>query len=172
MANNILEKLKSQLDIDDFNNITKEQYYKILDMIQNDNFSIEQLAQVIKSIPNIVALQKDYLENLKVIVNSVKESQQDSIRVMSQNIEAVSKNLEQMTIVFSTIANNPNKDQESITLLAELMKDMLTIQKDLSNKIQEISKDNNETWKVIAKYATVAISLVGSVLLSVIVKRK
>ncbi|WP_265733818.1 hypothetical protein [Acinetobacter kookii] len=41
MNNNFIEQLKNKLNISDFDNLSKEQYGKIMELIQNDNFSIE-----------------------------------------------------------------------------------------------------------------------------------
>ena len=152
MNNNFIEQLKNKLNISDFDNLSKEQYGKIMELIQNDNFSIEQLSQLVKLIPNIIDLQKDYLDSLKLIIDGVKTTQVHSLDSIHNSLESTMRLLEKIT--------EKAQNEQTLRTIAEITKDLAN----LHLRIAEIIKENNETWQSLAKFAMAAISVVGVVL--------
>ena len=160
---NIIQEITEKLNIKDFNNLSKEQYVKIMELVQNDNFSLAQLAELVKVIPNIVDLQKDYLDSLKSIVDGVKTTQDHSI-------DGIKKSLDSTMQILSKIADKASSD-ESLHLIAEITLKLADLHVRIAEIVKETNKDNNDAWQSIAKFATAAISVVGVALLMALKKK-
>ncbi|MGN5621833.1 hypothetical protein [Acinetobacter sp. Brlt_5] len=160
---NIIQEISEKLSIKDFNNLSKEEYEKIMELVQNDNFSLAQLAELVKVIPNIVDLQKDYLDSLKSIVDGVKTTQDHSI-------DGIKKSLDSTMQILSKIADKASSD-ESLHLIAEITFKLGDLHVRIAEIVKETNKDNNDAWQSIAKFATAAISVVGVALLMALKKK-
>ena len=101
---NIIQEITEKLNIKDFNNLSKEQYVKIMELVQNDNFSLAQLAELVKVIPNIVDLQKDYLDSLKLIVDGVKTTQVHSLDGIKKSLDSTMQILSKIADKVTTVS--------------------------------------------------------------------
>lgn len=153
---NIIQEISEKLSIKDFNSLSKEQYAKIMELVENDNFSLAQLAELAKVIPNIVDLQKDYLDSLKSIVDGVKTTQVHSI-------DGIKKSLDSTMQILLKIADKATSD-ESIHLIAEITLKLADLHVKIAEIVRETNKDNNDAWQGLAKFAMAAVSVVGVVL--------
>ena len=160
---NIIQEIRENLNINDFSNLSKEQYVKILELIESDSFSLAQLAELVKVIPNIVDLQKDYLDSLKSIVDGVKTTQIHSL-------DGIRKSLDSTMQILSKIADKATSD-ESLHVIAEITLKLADLHVRIAEIVKETNKDNNDAWQSLAKFAVAAISLVG-VVLTIALKKK
>lgn len=153
---NLIQEISENLNIKDFKNLSEEQYVKIIELIQNNDFSLAQLAELVKVIPNIIDLQKDYLESLKSIVDGVKTTQVTSL-------DSIKKSLDSTMQILSKIADKATSD-ESLHLIAEITLKLADLHVRIAEIVKETNKDNNDAWQGLAKFAMAAISVVGVVL--------
>jgi uncharacterized protein YjaG (DUF416 family) len=153
---NIIQEISEKLNIKDFKNLSEEQYVKIIELIQNNDFSLAQLAELVKVIPNIIDLQKDYLESLKSIVDGVKTTQINSLDSIKQSLDSTMQ-------ILSKIADKATSD-ESLHLIAEITLKLADLHVKIAEIVRETNKDNNDAWQGLAKFAMAAISVVGVVL--------
>ena len=160
---NIIQEISEKLNIKDFKNLSKEQYVKIMELVQNDNFSLAQLAELVKVIPNIIDLQKDYLDSLKSIVDGVKTTQIHSL-------DGIKKSLDSTMQILLKLADKVTTD-ESLHLIAEITLKLADLHVRIAEIVKETNKDNNDAWQGLAKFAMAAISVVG-VVLTIALKRK
>ena len=160
---NIIQEISEKLNIKDFKNLSKEQYVKIMELVQNDNFSLAQLAELVKVIPNIIDLQKDYLDSLKSIVDGVKTTQVHSL-------DGIKKSLDSTMQILLKLTDKATSD-ESLHLIAEITLKLADLHVRVAEIVKETNKDNNDAWQGLAKFAMAAISVVG-VVLTIALKRK
>ncbi|MNY93312.1 hypothetical protein D3C78_97220 [compost metagenome] len=154
----IIQEVSEKLSIKDFNNLSKEQYAEIIELIHNNKYSLEQLAELVKVIPNFIVLQKDYLDSLKSIVDGAKTSQVSSL-------EGIKKSLDSTMQIISKLADKATSD-ESLRLIAETTLKIADLHVKIAEIIKETNKDNNEAWQNFAKLAMATISVVGVVLMA------
>ena len=153
---NIIQEISEKLNIKDFKNLSEEQYVKIIELIQNNDFSLAQLAELGKVIPNIIDLQKDYLESLKSVVDSVKTTQINSLDGIKQSLDSTMQ-------ILSKITDKATSD-ESLHLIAQITLKIADLHVKIAEIVRETNKDNNDAWQGLAKFAMAAISVVGVVL--------
>lgn len=160
---NIIQDIAEKLNIKDFGNLSEEQYARIVELIRNDNFSLAQLSELIKVIPNIIDLQKDYLDGLKSIVDGVRTTQ-------TQSLEGINKSLDSTMQILSKIADKATSD-ESLLLIAEMNVKLADLHIKIAEIVKEANKDNNDAWQGLAKFAMAVVSLAG-VVLTIALKKK
>jgi hypothetical protein len=113
--------------------------------------SIEKLSKLSELIPNISKLQKDAFDSMQPIVDGVKTTQ-------AKSIDSADKTLDSTMQVLSKLADKTTTDESLITLAEITAK----VANDHATQAKEISKNNNETWKVITQLAMVTtVGIVG-----------
>lgn len=157
---NIIDTIKEKLNVGDLKDLSPEQYQKILEIIKENDFSLAQLTELVKVIPNIVDLQKTYLDSMRNLYEGIKDSQ-------NQTLLTIQKNIDSLTSVLNKIVDKA-ETEATLQMVAQILMQMA----DLNLKIiEEINKNNNQSWFNLAKFATTAVLMVGA-LVAIAIKRK
>ncbi len=152
-----LDKIKSKVGILDFTKATLEDFNKIQKYAADGEISKEQMTLLIGAMPHFVELQQGYVDGLKNVINSAKETQKDALR-------GIYSTLENITELLKTIVNKSDSE-ELHSKIADIALKLADYGIEVSKIIQETNKDNNNTWKYIAGGVSAVVMLVGGLLI-------
>ncbi|HHF2860872.1 hypothetical protein AB6D72_09830 [Vibrio alginolyticus] len=152
-----LEKIKSKLGIQDLTSVTESDFEKIQALAGSGGISKEQMTILVEAMPNFVQLQQAYVDGLKTVINSAKETQKDALR-------GISVTLENITSLLKTIVEK-SETEELRSKIADISLKLADYGLEVARIMQETNKENNDTWKYIASGASAVILLVGGLLL-------
>ena len=152
-----LEKIKSKINIQDFGNVSYNEFKKIQDFSAKGELSREQLKLLVDVIPNFIQLQQKFVDGLQSVISSAKESQRDALRGISVTLENITGLLKE--IVYKSESEDLREKIADISLkLADYGLEIAKI-------IQETNKENNNTWKYVAASVSGVVFLVGGLFL-------
>ena len=152
-----LEKIKSKINIQDFGNVSYNEFKKIQDFSAKGELSREQLKLLVDVIPNFIQLQQKFVDGLQSVISSAKESQRDALRGISVTLENITDLLKE--IVYKSESEDLREKIADISLkLADYGLEIAKI-------IQETNKENNNTWKYVAASVSGVVFLVGGLFL-------
>jgi hypothetical protein len=116
--------------------------------------------EVLQTIPNIVELQKTYLNSMKDIVDSIKATQLSALEKISI------KNFERIYEIIERMSENGSEDfkRECLNKIFELGKLELEYEKQKNDTIKDMNHQNNSLWKKIAiVVGTIVVGAIGAV---------
>lgn len=154
--NDLIEALKRKTGINDFKSVSSDQFKKIQEKVATHSISREEMQLLIEMMPNFVQLQQNYLDGLKLIINSAKETQKDAL-------SGISKQLENITDLLKNIVDKA-ETEELRSKIADIALQLASYGVEIARILLEANKDNNSTWKEIAKMSAVVVSVVVGVL--------
>lgn len=151
-----LERIRSKVDIQDFGNVSYDEFERIQNFAAKGEISKEQLKLLVEVIPNFIQLQQKFVDGLQSVINSAKESQRDALRGISVTLENITDLLKE--IVYKSESEALREKIADISLkLADYGLEIAKI-------IQETNKENNNTWKYVAASVSGVVLLVGGLL--------
>jgi polyhydroxyalkanoate synthesis regulator phasin len=148
-----LEKIKSKTGIDDLASATGKDFEKIQELAAKGDITKEQMKLLVEAMPHFVQLQQAYVDGLKAVINSAKETQKDALR-------GISVTLENITDLLKTIIHK-SETEELRSKIADIALKLADYGLEIAKIIQETNKENNNTWKYIASGVSAVVLLVG-----------
>ncbi|MCT7464694.1 hypothetical protein N5S72_09560 [Aliarcobacter cryaerophilus] len=152
-------------DLLDLKNKSLEQvkFNEIMKQTNNGNFDKEKVMEVLQTIPNLVELQRTYLNSKKDIINSAKDTQLSAMNKISI------KNFERIYEIIERMSKDGSEDlkRECLNKIFELGKLELESEKEKNDTVKYMNNQNNSLWKKIAiGLGAVAITAIGAVAVS------
>jgi len=151
-----LEKIKKKTGIEDLNNATEKDFERIQELAAKDEISREQMKLLVEAMPNFLQLQQAYVDGLKSVINSAKETQKDALR-------GISVTLENITDLLKTIVQK-SETEELRSKIVDIALKLADYGLEIAKILQETNKENNNTWKYIAGGVSAVVLLVGGLL--------
>ena len=152
-----LEKIKKQTGIDDLKNATGKDFERIQELAAKGDISKGQMKLLVEAMPHFIQLQQAYVDGLKSVITSAKETQKDALR-------GISVTLENITDLLKTIVNK-SETEELRSKIADIALKLADYGLEVAKIMQETNKENNNTWKYIAGGVSGVVVLVGGLLL-------
>jgi len=150
-----LNKLKTRTGIDDFSSVSNEQFETVQRLAGEGEISKEDMKLLVELMPNFVQLQETYINGLKIIINSAKETQKDALRGITVTIE-------NLTALLHNILEKA-ETEELRSKVADISLKLADHGIQIAKILQETNKENNSLWKTLGGVAAVAFVTVGTV---------
>lgn len=166
MLNNDIDSIKRNFGIKDGKSATNQQFETLMDKVAIGEISKEQVMLLLNALPNLVELQKTYIDGIKTIADSAKEMQKNVIDNISK-----SGDIESSIAVINKLLDNAETEELKFKILDALVKITifkLEIEREKAKRLQEVNQSNNSFWKKIG----VAAASVASVAVAIAFKMK
>ena len=149
-------------DLFDLKNKRLEQvkFNEIMNQTNNGNLDKAKVIEVLETIPNIVELQKTYLNSIKDIIDAAKATQLSAMEKISI------KNFERIYEIIERMSKDGSEDfkRECLNKIFELGKLELEYEKQKNDTVENMNNQNNSLWKTIAiGLGTIVIGTIGAV---------
>ncbi len=154
----LLESLKQKIGIDDFESVSDSQFAKIQKLVAGNVISKEEMNLLVEIMPNFVQLQQTYVDGLKTLINAAKENQREALM-------GISKQLENSIDLLKHIVDKAETEELRFKI-ADIALQIAKYGVEIAEKLKEVNKDNNSTWKEIGRIASVAFVILGGIFLS------
>ena len=146
-------------DLFDLKNKRLEQvkFNEIMNQTNNGNLDKAKVIEVLETIPNIVELQKTYLNSIKDIIDAAKATQLSAMEKISI------KNFERIYEIIERMSKDGSEDfkRECLNKIFELGKLELEYEKQKNDTVKNMNNQNNSLWKKIA--IGVGVIVVGAI---------
>ncbi|CAH0535391.1 hypothetical protein VST7929_02964 [Vibrio stylophorae] len=152
-----LEQIKAKIGITELSGTTAKDFEKIQELAANGDITKEQMKLLVEAIPHFVQLQQAYVDGLKSVISSAKETQKDALR-------GISVTLENITDLLKTIVHK-SETEELRSKIADIALKLADYGLEIAKIMQETNKENNNTWKYIAGGVSAVVMVVGGLLL-------
>lgn len=149
-------------DLFDLKNKRLEQvkFNEIMNQTNNGNLDKAKVIEVLETIPNIVELQRTYLNSIKDIIDAAKATQLSAMEKISI------KNFERIYEIIERMSKDGSEDfkRECLNKIFELGKLELEYEKQKNDTVKNMNNQNNSLWKKIAfGLGTIVIGAIGAV---------
>ena len=148
-------------DLFDLKNKRLEQvkFNEIMNQTNNGNLDKAKVIEVLETIPNIVELQRTYLNSIKDIIDAAKATQLSAMEKISI------KNFERIYEIIEKMSKDGSEDfkRECLNKIFELGKLELEYEKQKNDTVKNMNNQNNSLWKKIAIVGTIVIGTIGAV---------
>jgi len=149
-------------DLFDLKNKRLEQvkFNEIMNQTNIGNLDKAKVMEVLQTIPNIVELQKTYLNSIKDIIDAAKATQLSAMEKISI------KNFERIYEIIERMSKDGSEDfkRECLNKIFELGKLELEYEKQKNDTVKNMNNQNNSLWKTIAiGLGTIVIGAIGAV---------
>ena len=149
-------------DLFDLKNKRLEQvkFNEIMNQTNTGNLDKAKVIEVLETIPNIVELQKTYLNSIKDIIDAAKATQLSAMEKISI------KNFERIYEIIERMSKDGSEDfkRECLNKIFELGKLELEYEKQKNDTVKNMNNQNNSLWKTIAiGLGTIVIGAIGAV---------
>ena len=149
-------------DLFDLKNKRLEQvkFNEIMNQTNIGNLDKAKVIEVLETIPNIVELQKTYLNSIKDIIDAAKATQLSAMEKISI------KNFERIYEIIERMSKDGSEDfkRECLNKIFELGKLELEYEKQKNDTVKNMNNQNNSLWKKIAiGLGTIVIGAIGAV---------
>ena len=149
-------------DLFDLKNKRLEQvkFNEIMNQTNIGNLDKAKVIEVLETIPNIVELQKTYLNSIKDIIDAAKATQLSAMEKISI------KNFERIYEIIERMSKDGSEDfkRECLNKIFELGKLELEYEKQKNDTVENMNNQNNSLWKTIAiGLGTIVIVAIGAV---------
>lgn len=165
---NDIENIKKDTGIQNGKDVTSQQFETIMDKIALGEISKEQAMLLLNTLPNFIQLQKIYIDGIKIIADSAKETQKSTIEAISKATE-----IDTLIAIIDKLLDTAESEELKTKILdyiVEITKLKLEIERDKVKTLKEVNESNNSFWKKIALTAAavvgVAVTAVGVVAMS------
>ena len=146
-------------DLFDLKNKRLEQvkFNEIMNQTNIGNLDKAKVIEVLETIPNIVELQKTYLNSIKDIIDAAKATQLSAMEKISI------KNFEKIYEIIEKMSKDGSEDfkRECLNKIFELGKLELEYEKQKNDTVKNMNNQNNSLWKKIA--IGVGVIVVGAI---------
>ena len=146
-------------DLFDLKNKRLEQvkFNEIMNQTNIGNLDKAKVIEVLETIPNIVELQKTYLNSIKDIIDAAKATQLSAMEKISI------KNFERIYEIIERMSKDGSEDfkRECLNKIFELGKLELEYEKQKNDTVKNMNNQNNSLWKKIA--IGVGVIVVGAI---------
>ena len=146
-------------DLFDLKNKRLEQvkFNEIMNQTNTGNLDKAKVIEVLQTIPNIVELQKTYLNSIKDIIDAAKATQLSAMEKISI------KNFERIYEIIERMSKDGSEDfkRECLNKIFELGKLELEYEKQKNDTVKNMNNQNNSLWKKIA--IGVGVIVVGAI---------
>lgn len=146
-------------DLFDLKNKRLEQvnFNEIMNQTNIGNLDKAIVMEVLQTIPNIVELQRTYLNSIKDIIDSAKATQLSAMEKISI------KNFERIYEIIERMSKDGSEDfkRECLNKIFELGKLELEYEKQKNDTVKNMNNQNNSLWKKIA--IGVGVIVVGAI---------
>ncbi len=153
MDNNDLFNLKNK-------RLEQIKFNEIMNQTNIGNLDKAKVMEVLQTVPNIVELQRIYLDSIKDIINSAKTTQLSAMEKISI------KNFEKIYEIIERMSKDGSEDfkRECLNKIFELGKLELEYEKQKNDTVKNMNNQNNSLWKKIAiGIGTIAITAITAV---------
>lgn len=149
-------------DLFDLKNKRLEQvkFNEIMNQTNIGNLDKAKVIEVLETIPNIVELQRTYLNSIKDIIDAAKATQLSAMEKISI------KNFERIYEIIERMSKDGSEDfkRECLNKIFELGKLELEYEKQKNDTVKNMNNQNNSLWKTIAiGLGTIVIGAIGAV---------
>ena len=149
-------------DLFDLKNKRLEQvkFNEIMNQTNTGNLDKAKVIEVLETIPNIVELQRTYLNSIKDIIDAAKATQLSAMEKISI------KNFERIYEIIERMSKDGSEDfkRECLNKIFELGKLELEYEKQKNDTVENMNNQNNSLWKTIAiGLGTIVIGAIGAV---------
>lgn len=149
-------------DLFDLKNKRLEQvkFNEIMNQTNIGNLDKAKVMEVLETIPNIVELQRTYLNSIKEIIDAAKATQLSAMEKISI------KNFERIYEIIERMSKDGSEDfkRECLNKIFELGKLELEYEKQKNDTVKNMNNQNNSLWKKIAiGLGTIVIGAIGAV---------
>ena len=149
-------------DLFDLKNKRLEQvkFNEIMNQTNIGNLDKAKVIEVLETIPNIVELQRTYLNSIKDIIDAAKATQLSAMEKISI------KNFERIYEIIERMSKDGSEDfkRECLNKIFELGKLELEYEKQKNDTVENMNNQNNSLWKTIAiGLGTIVIGAIGAV---------
>lgn len=149
-------------DLFDLKNKRLEQvkFNEIMNQTNIGNLDKAKVMEVLETIPNIVELQKTYLNSIKDIIDAAKATQLSAMEKISI------KNFERIYEIIERMSKDGSEDfkRECLNKIFELGKLELEYEKQKNDTVKNMNNQNNSLWKKIAfGLGTIVTLAIGAV---------
>jgi hypothetical protein len=146
-------------DLFDLKNKRLEQvkFNEIMNQTNTGNLDKAKVIEVLETIPNIVELQRTYLNSIKDIIDAAKATQLSAMEKISI------KNFEKIYEIIEKMSKDGSEDfkRECLNKIFELGKLELEYEKQKNDTVKNMNNQNNSLWKKIA--IGVGVIVVGAI---------
>ena len=146
-------------DLFDLKNKRLEQvkFNEIMNQTNIGNLDKAKVIEVLETIPNIVELQRTYLNSIKDIIDAAKATQLSAMEKISI------KNFERIYEIIERMSKDGSEDfkRECLNKIFELGKLELEYEKQKNDTVKNMNNQNNSLWKKIA--IGVGVIVVGAI---------
>lgn len=137
-----LDNIRKITGVRDFENATVQDFKKIQSAFSKGDISKDQLQMLVKVMPNFVELQQGYVDGLKSVINSAKDTQQDALK-------GISKTLDEITMIIKIIAEKSDSEELN-SKIVDITIQLADYGLKVANILKEANDSNNDVWKYIA----------------------
>jgi len=155
---NDIDKIKKRFGVENGKSITGRQFETIMDNVALGEISKEHAMLLLNALPNFVELQKTYLDGIKTIANSARETQKSAMDAISKVAE-----LDSLISIINKLSDNVESEELKSKIIDALIK-IANLKNEIVKILQEVNTSNNSIWKEIAltvvAVASVAVAAV------------
>ena len=157
-------------DLFDLKNKRLEQvkFNEIMNQTNIGNLDKAKVIEVLETIPNIVELQRTYLNSIKDIIDAAKATQLSAMEKISI------KNFERIYEIIERMSKDGSEDfkRECLNKIFELGKLELEYEKQKNDTVKNMNNQNNSLWKKIAiGVGVIVVGAIGAVAASIFDKK-
>jgi len=153
---NDIDKIKKRFGVENGKSITGRQFETIMDNVALGEISKEHAMLLLNALPNFVELQKTYLDGIKTIANSARETQKSAMDAISKVAE-----LDSLISIINKLSDNVESEELKSKIIDALIK-IANLKNEIVKILQEVNTSNNSIWKEIA-LTVAAVASVASV---------
>ena len=153
-----MDNIKRKTGINDFNTVSNKQFEDIQVLAGKGKITKEEMQLLVEMMPNFVQLQETYIDGLKTIINSAKETQKDAL-------SGITVTIENFTALLHTILEKA-ETEELRSKVADISLKLADHGIEIAKILQETNKENNSLWKTLGSVAAVALVVVGTVFIN------
>lgn len=158
---NDIDKTKKRFGVENGKSITGQQFETIMDNVALGEISKEQAMLLLSALPNFVELQKTYLDGIKTIANSARETQKSAMDAISKVAE-----IDSLISIINKLSDNVESEELKSKIIDALIK-IANLKNEIVKILQEVNTSNNSTWKEIA----LTVAAVASVAVAALIAR-
>ncbi|MFQ1013906.1 hypothetical protein [Avibacterium paragallinarum] len=142
-----INSLKDKLGINDPELITNKQFDKIQKMISEKKLTQEEIILLTQLSPNIVELQKEFINGVKHIAERANNSQTSAFNIIDRQMQT-----------FEILAKSAECDETRIKL-AELL---IKMSEQLNKVLENMNSDNNNFWRNLAQGTAFTVAVIAA----------
>ena len=149
---NEIEEIKKITKIDNFSSLAKYDVERVLILAGEKRITEAQLETLVSVAPQFVDIAIESLRTVGVISGAAKDSQANVMTSITKSIDGLSDAL-------SALAKNAASDDARVEI-AKILGHSAPIFVEFAKISAGVNKDNNHTWRELAKIAVVSVAVI------------